>query len=117
MTGAARPPVERRMKMAVKILTESDFETEVLASPVPVLVDFWASWCGPCRMLSPVVEEIAEESDGSYAVGKINVDEQPGLAMRFGIMNIPTLLVFKNGEEVKRSIGVISKDEILSLID
>ena len=83
--------------MSVTTITEDNFKTEVLSSEKPVLVDFWASWCGPCRMVSPIVDEIAEESDGSFKVGKINVDEQPDLASQFDVMSIPTLMVFTNG--------------------
>ncbi len=102
--------------MEVIELKEVNFENEVLNSPVPVLVDFWASWCGPCKMLSPVVDEVASESDGSYKVGKVNVDEEGELAMQFGIASIPTLLVFSGGELVNKSVGLITKDEILDLL-
>ena len=102
--------------MAVIELTSANFEEEVLKSNIPVLVDFWASWCGPCRMLSPVVDEIAEEAT-DIKVGKVNVDEQEELAMRFGIMSIPTLIVFKNGEPVKKTRGVQPKAAILGLVE
>ncbi len=101
--------------MAAIVLNESNFEEEVLKSDVPVLVDFWASWCGPCKMLSPVVEEISEDADG-FKVGKVNVDDEMDLASQFGISSIPCLIVFKNGEEAARSVGVIPKDQILALI-
>ena len=93
--------------MAVVTITLENFEAEVIKSDKPVLVDFWAPWCGPCRMLSPVVDEIAEEKT-DIKVGKVNVDEQEELAVRFGIMSIPTLIVFKNGEVVKKTMGVHS---------
>jgi thioredoxin 1 len=102
--------------MSVITVTEANFAEEVLSSDKPVLVDFWASWCGPCRMLSPVVEEIAGENQ-SVKVCKINTDEQPGLAARFGIMSIPTLIVFKDGAKYRSSVGVIPKKDILKLLD
>ena len=102
--------------MAEIKLTTDNFDEEVLGSPIPVLVDFWASWCGPCRMLAPVVEEIAKEMDGKIKVGKVNVDEEEELAMRFGIMSIPTVMVFKNGEVTNTSVGVCPKEELLALL-
>ena len=102
--------------MAVVTITLENFENEVIKSDKPVLVDFWAPWCGPCRMLSPVVDEIAEENS-NIKVGKVNVDEQEELAMRFGIMSIPTLIVFKNGEAVKKTMGVQPKAAILGLLE
>ena len=104
--------------MNVIELTTDNFAAEVEQSPVPVLVDFWASWCGPCRMLSPLVDAIAAESDGSrFKVAKVNVDDEGYLAEKFGVASIPTLLVFKNGEPVNRSVGFIPKDQILQLLD
>ena len=102
--------------MAEIRLTKENFEEEVLGSNIPVLVDFWASWCGPCRMLAPVVAQIAEEQAGKVKVGKVNVDEEPELAARFGIMSIPTVMVFQNGEVTKTSIGVVPKEELLALL-
>ena len=102
--------------MAEIILTAANFEEEVLRSDKPVLVDFWATWCGPCRMLAPVIAQIAEEQKDSIKVGKIDVDEEPELAMRYGIARIPTLKVFKNGEVVQTSVGVIPKPMIEALL-
>ncbi len=101
--------------MAAITITESNFEEEVLKSDKPVLLDFWASWCGPCRMLSPVVEEIAE-SNTSIKVGKVNVDEEGGLAQQFKVMSIPTLLFFKDGQLVNQSVGVQPKAAIEKMI-
>jgi thioredoxin 1 len=103
--------------MAVVTVTGDNFDSAVLNSDKPVLVDFWASWCGPCRMVSPIVDEIGNESDGRYKVGKVNVDEEPDLAARFNVMSIPTLMVFKNGEPAKTSVGVKSKQDILEMLD
>ena len=102
--------------MAEIIITEQNFEQEVLQSDKPVLVDFWAPWCGPCRMLAPTVALIAEEMEGIAKVGKVNVDEQPGLAARFGISSIPTLIVFENGMVRSNSVGVIPKSAIENML-
>lgn len=100
--------------MAVKTLTNENFEQEVLQASTPVLVDFWASWCGPCRMLSPVVDEVSEEA--GVVVGKVNIDEQQDLASRYQVMTIPTLIVFRNGQEADRSVGVVPKQKILDML-
>ena len=102
--------------MAELKITSENFENEVLNSEVPVILDFWAPWCGPCRMIAPVLAEIAEENEGALVVGKVNVDEEGDLAMKFGLASIPTLLVFKNGQIVNKSIGVKPKAQILALV-
>lgn len=96
-------------------LTQENFQTEVLDAKGTVLVDFWAAWCGPCRMLSPVVDEVAAELPG-VKVGKVNIDEQPDLAAQFDVMSIPTLVVFKDGKAVNQSVGVIPKEAILKMV-
>ena len=101
--------------MAVVTITKENFEKEVMQSDRPVLLDFWASWCGPCRMVSPLVDEIAEEQTAAK-VGKVNVDEQPELAARFGVMSIPTLVVVNNGEVVRQAVGARPKSQILALL-
>ena len=96
-------------------LSLDNFDTEI-AKDTPILVDFFANWCGPCKMLAGTIEQLAKESDGSYRVGKVNVDDQPELAARYNVMNIPTLIVFKNGEAVNKTVGVIPKGKILELL-
>jgi len=93
-----------------KVFTDQNFEEEVLNSQKPVLVDFWAPWCGPCQMMGPIIEELAEELEGKVVVGKLNVDENPQMAQKYGIMSIPTLLVFKNGQVVEQFVGVQPKE-------
>ena len=102
--------------MAEITITKENFEQEVLKSDIPVLVDFWAVWCGPCQMVGPILSEIAEENEGKFKVGKINVDEQPELARQFGIMTIPTLMVFKGGQKTNQLIGAVPKEQILGLL-
>lgn len=101
--------------MAAVVITKDNFESEVLKAEGTVLIDFWATWCGPCRMLSPIVDEVANERT-DVKVGKINVDEQPELAQQFGIMSIPTLIVFRNGQKVNESVGLIPKEKVEELI-
>jgi thioredoxin 1 len=100
-----------------KVFTDANFQTDVLASKDPVLVDFWAEWCGPCRMVSPVVERIAESNQGKIVVGKLNVDENPGTPQKYGIQGIPTLILFKNGEEAHRIVGYQSQATIQKAVD
>ena len=97
-------------------LTKENWNKEVVESEKPVLVDFWASWCNPCRMLSPVIDEIAEEAGADYKVGKVNVDEQPELASQFKVMSIPTLVVLKNGSVVEKAVGVRKKEDIINMV-
>lgn len=101
--------------MEIELYKET-FEQEVLQSDIPVLVDFWATWCGPCKMIAPIVKEIADEYDGKILVGKVNVDEEPNLTMQYNVSSIPTLMVFKNGQLVNRAVGYREKDEILKML-
>jgi thioredoxin 1 len=98
-------------------LTEANFSEEVIRSPVPVLVDFWAEWCGPCKMIAPILDEIAQEYDGRLKIGKVNIDDQQALAGQHGIRAIPTLLVFKNGEVADQIVGLRSKRDLKANLD
>lgn len=100
--------------MEIKLSSEN-FEKEVLKSEKPVLVDFYADWCGPCNAMAPVIEEVATELDGKAKVGKINVDENSDIAVEYNVMSIPTLIIFKNGKEEKRLVGLRDKEELLNL--
>ncbi len=103
--------------MAEVKITASNFESTVLKASKPVLVDFWAPWCGPCRMVGPIVEELAGESAGRAVVGKVNVDEERDLAMQFRVMSIPTIMVFKNGEAVEKVVGARGKADLAAMLD
>ncbi len=102
--------------MAVEI-TDANFEELVLKSDKPVLIDFWAEWCGPCRMVGPVVDELYKEYDGKAIVGKVNVDHNSGISAKYGIRNIPTILFFKNGEVVEKHVGVAAKNVLAAKLD
>ncbi|OFW63825.1 MAG: thioredoxin [Actinobacteria bacterium RBG_19FT_COMBO_36_27] len=104
------------MSETVHQFTESNFDSEVINSEKPVLVDFWAVWCGPCKLITPEIEKLAEEKQNELKVGKLNVDDNRDTAIKYGINSIPTLLLFKNGEVVKELIGAMSKDKILTEI-
>ncbi|MBM7868082.1 thioredoxin [Heliobacterium gestii] len=101
----------------VVALTDGNFPTEVLKAEKPVLVDFWAAWCGPCKMIAPIIDEVADTVAGQAVVGKVNVDENRAIAAEYGIMSIPTLLVFKGGQVVDKAIGFKSKDELVKLLN
>jgi len=101
----------------VQVFSDANFSTAVLKADKPVLVDFWAAWCGPCKMIAPVVDEIANEFSGKVIVGKLNVDENNATAGQYGVMSIPTLILFKNGQEVKRVVGYKTKNELAGIIN
>ena len=103
--------------MAEIRLTQENFEGEVMRSELPVLIDFWATWCGPCRMMAPIIEEIAEEKDGVLKVAKVDVDEEPELATKFGIVSIPTLVLMKGGQVVDVLVGYRPKDAVLAFVE
>jgi len=103
--------------MGVVTVTDKNFEAEVLKSDLPVLVDFWAEWCGPCKAIAPIVEEISNDLEGKLKVAKVNVDDAQELAARHSVMSIPTLLIFKNGEPVEQVVGAMSKDQLLEKIN
>ncbi|HHX12971.1 MAG TPA: thioredoxin [Clostridiales bacterium] len=102
--------------MALKF-TDANFQSEVLEADVPVLVDFYADWCGPCKMMAPVIEELAGEYEGTVKVGKLNVDEQPSTAQKYRVMSIPTILVIKNGEAVETIVGAVSKSSLVEKLE
>ena len=102
--------------MAEITITKENFQTEVLNSEIPVLIDFWATWCGPCKMIAPIVSEIADEYEGKVKVGKVDVDSEGELAASFGVMSIPTLVLVKNGEVVNTSVGYRPKEEVIKML-
>lgn len=103
--------------MADIVITDQNFEAEVLKSSMPVLVDFWAPWCGPCKIIGPIVEELAKAYEGKIKVGKMNVDDNPETAGKYGVMSIPTLMILKNGQPVKTMIGAQGKEAIAKMIE
>ncbi len=102
---------------AVASITQETFQSEVLKSDVPVLVDFWAPWCGPCRMVASVIEQVAHQYDGQLKVVKVNTDEQPGIASHYGIRSIPTLMVFRNGEKMEQVVGAVSQAALSKAVE
>ena len=102
--------------MAELKITDKNFKEEVLSSEQPVLIDFWATWCGPCQMMGPVIEQLAIEYEGKVKVGKVNVDEEPGLAQSFGVMSIPTFVLVKDGKVVEQKIGAMPKSELEDML-
>ena len=105
------------MSAAVQEFSDTNFDQEVTKSSTPVLVDMWASWCQPCRMIAPMIEDLAGTYDGKVKMGKVNVDDYPQLAAQYGVMNIPTLVLFKDGKEADRIIGVVPREELIRRID
>ena len=103
--------------MAEKILTDNSFDEEIMNSVTPVLVDFWAEWCGPCKLVAPILDELAEEKAGSFHLAKLNIDDNIRTAQRFGVMSIPTMILFKNGEEVRRIVGAMPKTRLAAEIE
>jgi len=117
LTAAWRFSEEHFMAGNVTEFTDANFQSEVIDSSSPVLVDFWAPWCGPCRMIAPLVEELAQEYKGAVKIGKINIDDSPSAATQYGVSSIPTLMIFKGGEVVDRFVGVQPKSRLQAALD
>ena len=109
--------MENRVSEKIVYLSDDSFETDVLQSSGPVLVDYWAEWCGPCKMIAPILEEIAGSYDGKVKITKLNIDENPGTPPKFGIRGIPTLMLFKNGEVEATKVGALSKSQLTAFLD
>jgi thioredoxin 1 len=105
------------MSEAIQSVTDATFETDVLASPVPVLVDYWAAWCGPCKMIAPMLDESAQSYEGQIRVAKINVDENPGIPSRYHVRSLPTLMLFRNGQPVATKVGALSRSQLSAFIE
>ena len=105
------------MSDKIVYLSDDSFEAEVLKSDTPVLVDYWAEWCGPCKMIAPILDEIADEYDGKVKIAKLNIDENPGTPPKYGIRGIPTLMLFKNGEVEATKVGALSKSQLTAFLD
>jgi thioredoxin 1 len=105
------------MSDAIKHVTDTTFETDVLASPVPVLVDYWAEWCGPCKMIAPMLEDSARSYAGQIQVAKVNIDENPKAPNRYNVRSIPTLMLFKNGQPVAMKVGALSKSQLAAFVE
>ena len=103
--------------MSIQHLNDSNFNTEIANSRQPVLVDFWAEWCGPCKMIAPILDEVAKEYEGKVKVAKLNVEEGQSIASKFGVMSIPTLMLFKNGQVIKQVVGAVSKSQLREILD